>query len=117
MRRGIAAAAKCGFQSGGKVGVGEVLVGRGDDQGGSRQAAHDVLHARASLQHGDAAGGEMRVVGGAEAVRGEVRVEFGGTLAASHRLHVGDQIDQVIDRRVVGDQAHRVGAGKSRVRG
>jgi hypothetical protein len=38
----------------------------------------------------------------------ELRVELGRRLAASHGLHVGDQVDQIFDRRLVCGEAHRM---------
>ena len=61
-----------------------------------RRISRDPL---ARLEQRDAAGGEMRVVRHAIAGRGEFRVVLGGGDAGAHGLHLGDEIDEVFDRR------------------
>ena len=51
----------------------------------------------------------MAVIGVAIALLHELRIELGRQLAASHGLHVGEQVDQIFDRRFVCGEPHRVG--------
>ena len=46
-----------------------------------------------------------------DAIAGDrvARIAFGGRQAAAHRLHVGDQINEVLDGRFVFLEAHRIG--------
>ena len=57
------------------------------------------------------------VVRRAIALGREFRVELGRRLATAHGLHVGDQVDQVFDSRIVRGEPHRVRAGERQAQG
>ena len=55
---------------------------------------------------------DVAVIGVAIALLHELRIELGRQLAASHGLHVGEQVDQIFDRRFVCGEPHRMRAGE-----
>ncbi len=114
---GVAAAAKRLFEPGAELRIGEVAVGRGDDERGARQDPQDLGDALARLEESDAARRQMGVIGKAIPRRGEIGIALGRDQAAAHGLHRSDQIDQVLDRLLVLLQAHRIGQGKRQAEG
>ena len=110
LQRRVPAAAERLLESGRHLGSRQVLVRRRDHERRAGQDAQDLGHALPRLLHGDAARGHVGAAGNAGAVRGEFGIELGRRLAAPHRLHVDDQVHQVLDRRLVLPQAHRVDA-------
>ncbi len=109
---GVAAATERFLQTGGHLWRGKIAVGWCHDKRGTGDDAQYLAHARTRLQHGDAAGGEMTLVGIAISRLGELRIAFGRDLTAPHRLHVGHQVEQIVDRRIMRRQAHRMRAGQ-----
>ena len=114
---GVAAAGEQFLEAAGQGRVGEIAVGGRHDQGGTRQDTQDLGHPPARLQHRQAAGGQMAVVGRAIAFGGEFRVEFRGGLAAAHGLDVGDKVEQVFDGRLVRGQPHCLRASERQAQG
>ena len=53
----------------------------------------------------------------AVAVDGHLRIALGGGLAGAHGLHVGDQVEQVVDGRLVLAESHRMRAGERQTQG
>ena len=47
----------------------------------------------------------------------ELRIALGRDLAAAHRLHVGHQVEQIVDGRIVRHQSHRMRAGQRQAEG
>jgi hypothetical protein len=72
----------------------------------------DFRHARTGFEQGDAARCEMAVIGIAIALGREFRIELGCGLATAHGLHIDDQIDQIVDRRLMRRQPNRMRASE-----
>ena len=70
----------------------------------------DLGHALPRPLHGDAARRDVGAAGDTVAFLRPSGVELGGGQAGPDRLHVGDEIDQVLDRWLLLPEAHRVGA-------
>jgi len=69
-------------------------------------------HPLSRLHHGDAAGADVAPVRNAVALGGDLGVQLGGRRTAPHGLDVDDEVDEVLDRRLVLHEAHGVGAGE-----
>ena len=89
---------------------GQVGVRRRHHERGARQDTQRLGHALARLQHGDAAGRHVDPPGNARAVHARLGIELGRRLAGPHRLHVGDEIEEILERRVVSLEPHGIRA-------
>jgi len=69
------------------------------------------------LEEGDAAGRQMRVTGKAIPRGREFGIALGRRQAAAHGLHLGDQIDQILDRLLVRLEPHCIGQCQCKAEG